>query len=177
MPYGLSAYHQVSASQVAALAARLGEAWEPPGARLESDWEYRERIVDPIAEQVAEPLATAHLDLIRTYFDPDAQFTPARVPVMSHVTAETPAGRREFRVFSLELSGDTINVGDPWPDGYILGVTLATRYHPTWMDWRDERGIFQFAPDDGAYQAAVAAIAAAVPELADGQCAVRLDFF
>lgn len=52
---------------------------------------------------------------------------------------KTPVGEREMVPWSLELQYDPHECGDE-PEDAILGVSLISRYYPTYLDWREEHG-------------------------------------
>lgn len=185
MAYGLTAYVAVPLSD--ALPVLDGIAVRHPDARIdarlprsgEGAWDYHEDIVDVAAEAVQPALTAAHERLVRAEFDPAASWEQpfAHNPDYRKLRAVTPAGPRFMAAFSLALAGDADEIGDPWPDGFSLGVTIATRYAPTWMDWRDEYGIDQYRHDERLYTLARQAIVAVVPEMADAGLLVRMEHF
>lgn len=64
----------------------------------------------------------------------------AFVKALDHDSAQyaTPAGPRRFTQFQVELFWDQDM--EPLPEQAVLGVSLSSRYVPTFLDWRDEHG-------------------------------------
>jgi hypothetical protein len=36
--------------------------------------------------------------------------------------------------------GDEGEIGDIYPDTFVVGVSISSRYVPTYLDWQDENG-------------------------------------
>jgi len=60
-----------------------------------------------------------------------------------YFNAKTPKGIREFAPLSLEIIGDTDEIGDEYPDDFVVGISISGRYFPTYLDWKDEHGTIE----------------------------------
>lgn len=56
-----------------------------------------------------------------------------------HYHVQTPLGRRDMVPWKLELAYDPYECGDETADA-VLGVSLISRYFPTYLDWKDPHG-------------------------------------
>ena len=57
-----------------------------------------------------------------------------------YVEGDTSKGKRTFALLSMEVAGDEIELGDRYPDDFIVGISISGRYVPTYLDWRDPNG-------------------------------------
>ena len=175
MPYSnvllLTISHEASAS----LARRLGA---PVDAGRFTEERYRSQVEEPLHKLLAPALHAAHLEVLAAHF-PDVH--EARGRWGNEIVATTPAGRRTFHPFEFYLYGDEGECGDAWPTDFLPGVSLVSRYKPTFLDWRDDVGTagdFVFNAETMAMiEEARTAIAARVPEFAEAIVAVKFLFY
>lgn len=179
MSYSLQAYYQVTVDQVVAVAERLDVDFRAPTEK-DGSWDYRKLVVDPLADAMQPALTETHLELLRHSVDPAAHY-PApgehdgNGPLRTDLAVVN--GHQQLRPFRMVHAGDEYEIGDEWPAGYIFGVTLATRYKPTFLDWETEHGIHQYTHDDRRFRLAQEAIVRPFPEFAGGTLAVRIEHF
>jgi len=57
-----------------------------------------------------------------------------------YLLAQTKKGIREFSTFHLGNYGDEGETNDTFPETYVIGVHLSSRYFPTYIDWEDPNG-------------------------------------
>ena len=57
-----------------------------------------------------------------------------------HTEGTTKKGQRIFAHLSLEITGDEGELGDIYPDTFVVGISISSRYVPTYLDWQDENG-------------------------------------
>ncbi len=156
-------------------------AWIDPHTVDEAT--FRDHVVLPLRRQLNPLLLEAHLQIIRTRFDPNARVTQARV--IQLIVAQTPQGPREFSPFTFECVGEQMELGDRWPDDYVCGVRLSGRYYPVWLDWEDPHGggavVYTCWIDDSGLRAmmeeARTAIVARIPEFARAEYIVKMTFY
>lgn len=67
----------------------------------------------------------------------DAGFTVIGTTRNGYIEATTPAGKREFAPFAIEVIYDPDEMGDEEPR---LGIAISGRYFPTFADWYDGSG-------------------------------------
>ncbi len=158
------------------LAERVGVRWRDETTPTE----FSDLVVDQVAERIGRGLIEAHLAIIRQRFGRVEQAVSewGRVYIQAH----TPQGPREFSPFGLALYGDEDEMGDVWPNDFVVGVKVSGRYFPTWLDWQDPHGGGQMAytcfVDDPAMREmmaeAKAAISHVVPEFEGGVWVIKM---
>lgn len=157
------------------LAARLGVPFDPAKAYTEP--EFRGQVEEPIINVLHGVLRSVSINLLSAHFS-NCQTTSNR---RDHLRVKTPAGPREFQPFAAYLYGDAGEVGDVWPENFVFGISLASRYFPIWLDWRDENGtagdFFFDAETEAMIAEARVAIVAAIPEFAAAFIAVKQIFY
>jgi len=57
-----------------------------------------------------------------------------------YIEGITSLGNRTFCPISLASYGDEDEIGDEYPDNFIVGISISGRYVPTYLDWKNEHG-------------------------------------
>ena len=57
-----------------------------------------------------------------------------------YLDGDTSMGVRTFAPLRLEIFGDEVELGDEYPDTFLVGISISGRYFPTYLDWRDPNG-------------------------------------
>lgn len=119
---------------------------------------------------IEDDLRQVHLDLVKAFFDETATLSVEHG--LAHISAVTGSGRLEFRAFSVEPAGDE-------DEPQTLGISLLSRYRPTWLDWRDEHGgsagpVILTDEMTALIASARKALVPVVPEIADAPVGVVL---
>jgi len=60
-----------------------------------------------------------------------AKLTAAYASAMRNIDPDYKPGKASF---CLEMTGDPVETRDRWPEDFIVGVPLDSRYEPTWLD-------------------------------------------
>src|SRR5882672_576144 len=89
---------------------------------------------EDVHTQINEKLRKAWLEAIADIGLTVVSTDNPRYPIIN-----TPMGRRQMVPWHLELEYDAIET-DADPSTAILGVSLISRYFPTFLDWHEEHG-------------------------------------
>lgn len=177
MAFGMELFVRLDIGALGALAGRMRVRVDDPTTTPYDPDRYDEFAaqVGSLAATVGPTLQAVHLELVRAHIDPNASFDGR------YVHARTPLGARTLIPFALETNFDPYEIGGSWPDDLVVGIALTARYKPTFVDWREPHGAPNViaAAGRGAelVEAAVTAIAAAVPEFAGAQLAAVLRWY
>lgn len=140
-------------------------------AALEAFYEYD--AVESIDPAIQTLLAAVHEQLVKQHIDPNAQFvTRSFGPPSLQVTHAKLTKPHVLTPFAIESFGD-----EEGPR--TLGITLFSRYFPTWVDWREPHGgsgnpIILDAETLRMVELARNAIAPILPEIVDAPLAAVL---
>jgi len=143
----------------------------------EDEWEYLADLVMTANSKVETELQQAHLALARERFDSDAWLGQApNTPGARYIVTETPEGKRELSPFAISTFGDEDN-----PHEY-MGISIYSRYFPTWLDWRYEYGgsgtsIKFDAESMEMIDEARSAIGEIIPEVLDAEIVIVQQFY
>jgi len=86
--------------------------------------------IEHVDDSVGSKLISIHLDLVKTHLDPNAT-----VDQSGYVTVNSSefSGSVQLSPFSIEALSDE--------DGPVTyGISLISRYFPTWIDWKEPHG-------------------------------------
>lgn len=124
------------------VAERLGVSWQEPKQSqpsYETESAWVEAVFTPVAKALDPEIRRVHKELLERRFG-SSQEHPDRSRLGDYLVSDTPAGLREFASMGLGLYGDSGELGEVWPDDFVWGVSLASRYFPVWLDWQDPHG-------------------------------------
>ena len=145
-------------------------------------YDEKHDVVDELSKKLKDQLIAAQVKLLDAKFGGGQRrnASGSLAGLGSQLTYDTPEGRRNFSLFSFQAFYDE-DESKSFPDGHHFGVSLASRYFPVYLDWRDENGTDgNFVLDQELMteiDAARAAITEAVPCFANSPIAVLLQWY
>jgi hypothetical protein len=131
----------LSLAELKSVAERLGLNWREPeqDTSYKAEYNWADEIFAPIAEALAPDFKRVHQQLLEGRLGPTT-LHPDKARLGDYLVCDTPSGVREFATMGLGLYGDSGELGEVWPDDFVWGVSLASRYFPIWLDWPDAHG-------------------------------------
>jgi len=103
----------------------------------------------------------------------------AYAAAMGNIDPDCKSGRASF---CLEMAGDPVETRDRWPEDFIVGVPLDSRYKPTWLDLDRPHGtdgalLLDDPQTDERIEQARAALAEQAPAFKDAQIFHKLVWY
>lgn len=131
MAYGTELVFELDDATLIRLANQNPEH-QPADSDLPDD-EARYDLIYAAGDVVKEQLAAVHSQLLRSRFG-DIRRTGIRGGAgTDYLTVTTPEGDRTFGTFTISEFGDE-------DERQIAGISVWSRYVPTWADWRHPYG-------------------------------------
>jgi len=110
----------------------------------EEDFEFKEKVANMLS---ASKLANAHTTALVLVGIAKNLRKPSSYPWNDnsdrYVEGDTSKGVRIFSFISMEVVGDEPEIGDEYPDDFVVGIPISGRYVPTYLDWKDENGTLE----------------------------------
>jgi hypothetical protein len=160
---------------VKALCAEHGVTWTDL-------YDEKHDVVYELSRKLEDKLIAAHVKLLDAKFGAGQRrnASGSLTSLGAQFTYDTPEGTRKFSPFSFQAFSDE-DERKSFPDGYRFGVSLASRYFPVYLDWREKNGTDgNFVLDQtltAEIDVARTIIAEAVPCFADSVTAVLLQWY